>query len=545
MADNKDRSGSRPPRDGDERKPVIIDLPAQEFGRKAGETEGNASEAPSEGGAWDSHAGTTQPDAPVETDAVQSAADTAEAENDRPEPAFEAAEDRPVEGERTAEATDPALGHSPTDPARRRGAGFAALLSAALLGGAVAAGGTTLLWQQGWLGPTGEEQVVPPDLSSELASLRGDVEALRAAQPPAVDVAPLQDQVAELEAAIGQLRDQSGDASAAGPALQEVQDRLAELETAAASRPAGPADPGLEARLSELAGQVEALRNVGANGSENPALAGLASRIDEIAGQVNDTRAVGPRIDEIAARAEDIDKRLGAIEARPQVDLSGLEGALAQVQEQLAGLAGRVDALPTEERIAGLEAQLATMQATLSEAAARAQQAETLGAAVAAGALADAVESGAPIAAELAALRALGADAAALDALQPFAETGLPTLGALRARFEEAAASIDVSNSVPEGVGPMDRLFQSARGLVEVRPANPTEGADPGAVIARMRGALEGGDLRAALAERSALPEDAKAKTEEWARAAEALASAGELVSQLRSEALSRLGTQG
>ena len=78
-----------------------------------------------------------------------------------------------------------------------------------------------------------------------------------------------------------------------------------------------------------------------------------------------------------------------------------------------------------------------------------------------------------------------------------------------------------------------------------MRPANPKEGADPGAVLARMRGALEAGDLRGALAEREALPEAAKAKTEEWARAVEARASAGELVAQLRAEALSRLGTQG
>ncbi len=47
----------------------------------------------------------------------------------------------------------------------------------------------------------------------------------------------------------------------------------------------------------------------------------------------------------------------------------------------------------------------------------------------------------------------------------------------------------------------MDRLMQSARGLVDVRPAHPTEGADPAAVVTRIRGALDAGDLKTALSE--------------------------------------------
>lgn len=544
MSDNNDQSGARPVGEGGERKPVIIDLPPQEFGRKAGEEEGDRPGAEPEAGAWSAYGGATEPDGRVESEGVQSAAGPAEDEDARLEPDdFGRAEEGAASREHVTEGTGPATG-APPDPERRgRGAGFAALLAAALFGGAIAAGGTALLAQQGFLDAAGEEQTAPPDLTPELASLRSEVEALRQAQTPAVDVAPLQDQVAQLEAAIAQLREQSGGASGTGPALQEVQNRLAELETAAANRPAGPPDPALEARLTDLSAQVEALRSDDAGGSQNPALAGLATRIDEIAGQINDTAAIAPRLDEIAGRIDEVAGRVEALEARPQVDLSGLEGSLGQVQEQLSALGQRIDSAPKEERVVALETQLATLQGTLNEAAAQAQRAETLGAAVAAGALADALESGSPIAAELGALRTLGSDRAALDALQPFAETGLPTMEALRASFEAAAATIDVSTPIPEGAGPVDRLLQSARGLVEVRSANPTEGADPAAVIARMRGSLAAGDLNAALAERNALPEEAKAKTEEWARAAEARAFARELVTQLRSEALSRLGT--
>jgi hypothetical protein len=134
---------------------------------------------------------------------------------------------------------------------------------------------------------------------------------------------------------------------------------------------------------------------------------------------------------------------------------------------------------------------------------------------------------------------------ASLAALEPRAPEGLPTLPELRAQFEEQAAAIDLSMPVPASAGPLDRLLGSARGLVEVRPAKPTGGTDPGAVLARIRGALEAGDLENALAEWNALPEDARAPLAEWARSVEARVTAEKLVAELRSEALSRLGTEG
>ena len=164
-----------------------------------------------------------------------------------------------------------------------------------------------------------------------------------------------------------------------------------------------------------------------------------------------------------------------------------------------------------------------------------------LGPAVAADALSAALQSARPFTAELAALRTLGVETATLDALAPDAATGLPTLASLRARFESEIAAVDLTTPIPEGTSVMDRLMKSAEGLVQVRPAHPIEGADPSAIVTRIRAALDAGDLATALSEWDALPENAKTATADFQRDAAALRDANALVAKLRADALARL----
>jgi len=201
-------------------------------------------------------------------------------------------------------------------------------------------------------------------------------------------------------------------------------------------------------------------------------------------------------------------------------------------------LAARLEAAPAEARIAAIETEL-------GEASRQAETAAALGPAVAADALAAAMESGRPFRAELDALVVLGADDAAVAALQPHAETGLATLAELQAGFEAAIAALSLAAPIPEGAGTIDRLLQSARGLVDVRPAQPTEGADPSAIVTRIRGALAAGQVAASLAEWQTLPDTVRTQTADWASAAEARAAADELVAQLRADALARLTQAG
>jgi hypothetical protein len=515
---------------------MIIDLPAEEVGRQpdeqAQDVTPRASPEPVQADVFGPASAADQ--APTSETSGPEAADPwrphAGDEIPQGEPAGSAAPDRPLAEAEPTDPFEPAPATRdedqpmpPAAPARRsRAASFAALLLAALLGGAVAAGATVLLAREGYLAiadaPQGQ---AAPDLTAEVAELRMQVEGLSQAPPPAAapNLAPLQAQLTELDQAVAELRNQPAAETPSGAGLEDLQNRLAAIEEAVAAGQAG-GDPASEARLTELSTQIEELR-AAASADGGPASAELAGRIDEIAG------------------------RLAALESRPAADVSAIEGSVAEIRQQVSDLSARLEGLAPAERVAALEASLASQEGALRETAARAEQIQVLGPAVAAGALSAAIEAGAPFAGELAALGALGVDPARLETLQPFAETGLPTLAELRAEFEEAAQSIDVSAPVPEGAGTVDRLLQSARGLVEVRRSAPTEGSDAPAVLARIRNALDAGDLRAALNEREALPEEAKAATEEWARAAEARASADEFVAELRSEALSRLGGEG
>jgi hypothetical protein len=298
------------------------------------------------------------------------------------------------------------------------------------------------------------------------------------------------------------------------------------------STPPGGPDPALDTRLTELSGQVEALRAASPGGAElEPRLAQLGQRLDEVAGRLDAVEAVRQGVDELTGR-------VSALEARPPVDLSGLEAGVADLRGQQEQLSGRLEAAPKEERVAALEA-------GLTETSRKTEVAAALGPAVAADALGSALESGAPFAPELAALRTLGVDETALAALEPYAEIGLPTLMELRSSFETRVSEADLSVPVPAGAGTLDRLVQSARSLVDVRPANPQPGGEPAAIVARIRAALDAGNIRAALAEWNALPDRVKASMAHWARVVEARAAAEDVVARLRSEALSRLGGQG
>ena len=320
-----------------------------------------------------------------------------------------------------------------------------------------------------------------PDFSGDIATLRSELEAMRQ-NPADSGLAPLQAQIAALEQAIGDLR-AAGSSEAPDQALREIQTRLAGLEQMATEVASTDGSPANDARLSELAAEIEALKNGGAQSSAT-------------------------------------------------------EESIASLRQEMEQLGARLEAAPDEARVAAVEADL-------SEARRQVETAAALGPAVAADALAAAVESGRPFNAELDALVVLGADEATLAALRPYSDSGLATLAALQTGFENVIASQSLAAPIPEGTGTMDRLLQSARGLVEVRPAQPTEGVDPAAIVTRIRAALAAGDVATALSEWRTLPDPIKTQTADWADAAEARAAADDLVARLRADALARLTRAG
>lgn len=471
---------------------------------------------------------------------------------------------------RPSSTTEPA-GGAPSRAASKRNPGrrrrlWPALLLSGLLGGAAGAGGVLWLDRAGYLatGAAATDGSEVEAVSGDIAALRSDVEQLRQAQAGAGSgglqpdaIAPLQQQVAALEQSVAEiglrpagspdgqvlgtiearlaaLEQRSGEL---GPGLAAMEDRLAGLE----SRPAPPpADLGsLEERLAELERRSD-------QGSPSEAGAAMEARLSELAGQVEVLRNAPPvDLSGLQAAAADLGRRLDDVGNRvagaPTEDrVARLEAAMAGAPsaEQVGALESALAAVPTEERVAALES-------GLTETRAQAEKAQSLGPAIAANALTAALDAGAPFRAELDALRALGLDEATLGGLEPHADAGLPTRAELRSGFEQATATVDLSRPIPKDTGAVNRLLQSARGLVEVRATGPATGTDPAAIAGRIRAALEAGDLRAAVTEWQALPEPAKASTAEWAAAAEARAAADELAARLRTQALSRIAAAG
>lgn len=202
-----------------------------------------------------------------------------------------------------------------------------------------------------------------------------------------------------------------------------------------------------------------------------------------------------------------------------------MPSALDQMRETL----GKTNAAETARAQTG---------ADLSRAAAQAAVAQSLVAAL---------DQGRPFAAELDALATLGGAPAQLDALKPLAATGAPRLEAIARAFAQTEPRLTqaLAKSDPASEGEtslLDRLARSAGALVRVRPVGEPDATAAADAPARIERALARADLRAALAEWDRLPEEAKAASGEWAKAARARQNAQEAAQSLFAEALARLG---
>jgi hypothetical protein len=127
-----------------------------------------------------------------------------------------------------------------------------------------------------------------------------------------------------------------------------------------------------------------------------------------------------------------------------------------------------------------------------------------------------------PFSADLDKFAALGVAPEAIAPLKPLAEKGVPSRAELVAAFPEVADAILAAEPATEDdAGLLDRLASFGRNLVKVRPAGSQQaGDDTEAIVARMRAAVDAGDLAAALDVRKTLPADGQAASQAWADAA-------------------------
>jgi hypothetical protein len=257
-------------------------------------------------------------------------------------------------------------------------------------------------------------------------------------------------------------------------------------------------------------------------------------------------------VDQLNAQTTQISVLEQRIAAAPEVDLSGIEAAQADLAAQLSDVIVRIDELEARpattviseaagEGVAAemdaLRAQIAEMtnaaQTELEEARAQAASIEENAAAAARSAAAraalsrvqTALESGAPIGAALGDLEAATAESAPTELLA--VQDGVPTLASLQDQFPDVARAA-LATARTEGVSGEETTGFGAflRNQLDVRSTTPREGDSADAILSRAEAAVRSGRLSDALAEISALPEVARAEMSDWLAQAEQRADA-------------------
>jgi hypothetical protein len=306
-------------------------------------------------------------------------------------------------------------------------------------------------------------------------------------------VSALDARLAGAERVVRELASRAPPAAADPKALDELTRRVAKLEaTPSASSPAS--DAALAARMAALEAEIKALAAT---------LGRVGRRDEEILAVARDARA---RADAGAAAFAELAQKI--------------HNATAAERSELEALANRVTAVERGEKAA--------------ESGDRAVRL-----ALAATALNAGSERGNAFPAELAAVKALGADAKLVAALEPFAQSGIPSAAALARQLSELAPSLQGSEA-REGV--LARLQVNAEKLVRIRRVDEPAGSDAAAIVARAEAKASRGDIAGAVSELAQLPAAARAPAEAWIKSAQARMAAIDASRRLVAEAMSGLG---
>jgi hypothetical protein len=281
-------------------------------------------------------------------------------------------------------------------------------------------------------------------------------------------------------------------------ALDAVAGRVAKLEAAGATPPPSASDGALASRVAALETQIKALAE---------AVGVLGRRGDEALDAAREARV---RADAGAAEISELTQKPPAAVDRGEFE----------------ALANRVAAAERSEKAAEKAAESADRAVRL---------------ALAATALNAAVERGDAFAAELAAVKTLGADPKLVAALEPFARSGVPTSAALARQFSVLAPALSQAAEPPTREGVLGRLQANAEKLVRIRRVDEAPGSDAAAIVARSEAKAARGDLAGTAAELAQFPPNARAPAEAWIKSVQARIAAIDASRRLAADALAGL----
>ena len=282
----------------------------------------------------------------------------------------------------------------------------------------------------------------------------------------------------------------------------------------------------------------------------SPRFAKLEKQLSDLAARPTSVSADTKVLDEVSARLAKLENTLAAPRA-PVTDpvvlgrLTATENAAKSSADNLAGLSRRADAIDTalrdtNSRIEKLAASVAEVQATAREAAAGSDRASRF--AVAASALRGAVERGDPFTGELAVVKQLAPDAAAVAALEPFAASGVPTNAVLGRELAAMVRAMPRAEAQAASGGTfIDRLSANAEKLVRIRPVGVAQGDDRDAVLSRIEQRAALGDVGGAMTELTKLSLEVRAPMQAWSAKAEARNKALDASRKLSADAVAAL----
>jgi hypothetical protein len=375
---------------------------------------------------------------------------------------------------------EPAIAEAP--PAPKQPAPFEhdvhwlGLLAAGAAGGVVVAAILSALWYGG------ANSADDSDASSQIASLRQQVQSLQNRPAPAPD---------------------SKQVDALAQRVSRMEDTLSKL-------PKGDASVG-----ERLTAAENAMKTLGL------AVTALNQRSDDASTSAAHAReqadAAEKAVAQLRSSVQDAAKDASAVVAPAQFD--ALQQRLAALEQ--SNKAAREDIAKTAD----------------AEVAARR--------AFSAAALRNAVVSGASYSAELAQAKSLSADDARLAPLAPFAASGVPSASSLALELRALVPEMMKASGAqaPKG-GFLERLEANASKLVRVTPIDAPPGDDPSAVLARIEIASARADISAALADLGKLPEAARAPAQAWIAKAKARQAALDAANTLAAETARALGSR-
>jgi hypothetical protein len=296
----------------------------------------------------------------------------------------------------------------------------------------------------------------------------------------------------------------------------------------------------LDKSVSDLSRRLDGVE-ASLKGSKSAMDAAKAAQADSAAASAEAAKAM-----DLAAKtaASIVEERKASPSATPNSDDTALSARLDKIENSLAtggDASGGFAAL--EARLGKLEAAL---QAPKSETRVAPESAgdgrkDSTALAVAAEVVATRLASGAPYAGLLGGLERLGADPTKIAAMKPFAEHGAPTSTALAASFRKIAPEVVKAGAQKATGGVMDRLVGNMSKIVKISPVGEIAGDDAAALVSQIEGALDHGDIGAAMTAWARLPEPARQASQDWANGAQERLAAEAAAQGILNDAMAKL----